>query len=82
VLEAPLTVEWVAMEEAVEALAIGRLLAVSSCTNGEKVVRGGDRLQRKTRRRREGSGATAFTGGGAEHDQTARRSDTRGREAL
>jgi hypothetical protein len=40
VLGAPLTVEWVVMVEAVEASVIGRLLTVSSCTNGEKVVRG------------------------------------------
>jgi hypothetical protein len=41
VLGAPLTVEWVTMVEAVEAPVVGCLLAVSSCTNGEKVVRGG-----------------------------------------
>jgi hypothetical protein len=40
-LGAPLTVEWVVTVEAVEAPAIGQLLALSSCTNGEKVVRGG-----------------------------------------
>jgi hypothetical protein len=40
VLEAPLTVEWVATGEAVEVPAIGQLLAVSSCTTGKKVVRG------------------------------------------
>jgi hypothetical protein len=49
VLEAPLTVEWVTMAEAVEDPAIGRLLTASSCTDGEKVVRGGDQLWRKTR---------------------------------
>jgi hypothetical protein len=57
---APLTVEWVTTAEAVEALAIGRLLAVSSCPDGEKVVRGGDRLQRKTRQRGEGEGVTTL----------------------
>jgi hypothetical protein len=41
VLGASLTVEWVTTAEAVEALAIGRLLMVSSYTNGEKVVKGG-----------------------------------------
>jgi hypothetical protein len=50
VLGAPLTVVWVATVEAVEAPVIGRLLAVSSSTNGEKVVRGGGRPRRKTRR--------------------------------
>jgi hypothetical protein len=40
-LGAPLTVEWVMTVEAVEAPAIGQLLALSSWTNGEKVVRGG-----------------------------------------
>jgi hypothetical protein len=39
VLGALLTVEWVATAEAVKVLAIGRLLAASSCTDGEKVVR-------------------------------------------
>jgi hypothetical protein len=50
VLRAPRTVEWVTTAVVVEASAIGRFLAASSCTDGEKVVRGGDRLQRKTRR--------------------------------
>jgi hypothetical protein len=49
VLGAPLTMEWVMMAEAVEAPAIGWLLVVSSCTDGEKVVRGGGRLWRKLR---------------------------------
>jgi hypothetical protein len=40
-------VEWVATVEAVEVPAIGWLLAASSCTDGEKVVRGGSQLQRK-----------------------------------
>jgi hypothetical protein len=76
VLGALLTVEWVTMAEVVEAPAIGRLLAASSCTNGEKVVRGGGRLRRKTRRRgnagkaaarwhyRQRSGCTAGPSGG------------------
>jgi hypothetical protein len=38
VLGAPLTVEWVTTTEAVEAPVIGRLLATSSCKNGEKAV--------------------------------------------
>jgi hypothetical protein len=38
VLGAPLIVEWVTTTEAVEAPVIGRLLATSSCKNGEKVV--------------------------------------------
>jgi hypothetical protein len=33
--------EWVTTTEAVKAPVIGRFLVVSSCTNGEKVVRGG-----------------------------------------
>jgi hypothetical protein len=49
VLGAPLTVEGVATVEAVVAPAMGRLLAASSCTDGERVVRGGSRLQSKTR---------------------------------
>jgi hypothetical protein len=40
VLGALLTMEWVTMAEAIEAPAIGWLLAASSCTDGEKVVRG------------------------------------------
>jgi hypothetical protein len=60
VLGALLTVEWVTTAEAVKVLAIGRLLAASSCTDGEKVVRGGSRLQRKMRRRGEGDGAMAL----------------------
>jgi hypothetical protein len=50
VLGAPLTVEGVATAEAAKAPAMGRLLAASSCTDGERVVRGGSRLQSKTRR--------------------------------
>jgi hypothetical protein len=42
-------VEWVTMAEAAEVPAMGRLLAASSCTDGERVVRGGSRLQSKTR---------------------------------
>jgi hypothetical protein len=49
VLGAPLTVEWVTTVEEVEVLAIGWLLAVSSCTSGEKVVRG-HRHERRERR--------------------------------
>jgi hypothetical protein len=49
VLGAPLTVEGVVTVEAAEALAMGQLLAASSCTDGERVVRGGIRLQSKTR---------------------------------
>jgi hypothetical protein len=56
VLGAPLTMEWVTTVEAVEAPAVGRLLMVSSCTNGEKVVRGG----RHGRRERH---AMAYRGG-------------------
>jgi hypothetical protein len=41
VLGAPLTVEWVTTTEVVKAPVIGWFLVVSSCTNGEKVVRGG-----------------------------------------
>jgi hypothetical protein len=63
VLGAPITVEWVMMAEAVEAPAIGRLLAVSSCTDGEKVMRG----------RRWHNG---LTGGGAERDRAMRCSDS------
>jgi hypothetical protein len=48
-LGAPLTVEEVTMAEAVEAPPIGRLLTVSSCTNGEKVVRGGRHGRRERR---------------------------------
>jgi hypothetical protein len=44
VLGAPLTMEWVATAEAVEVSTIGRLLAASSCTDGEKVVSGGNQL--------------------------------------
>jgi hypothetical protein len=40
VLGAPVTVEWVTTAEAVEAPVIGQLLVASSCTNGEKVVKG------------------------------------------
>jgi hypothetical protein len=47
VLRAPLTVEWVTTAEAVEAPVVGHLLAVSSCTNGEKVVRGGRQGRRE-----------------------------------
>jgi hypothetical protein len=49
VLGAPLTVEWVTMAEADPVPAIGWLLMVSSCTDGERVVRGGSRLWNKTR---------------------------------
>jgi hypothetical protein len=48
VLRAPLTVEWVTTVEAVEVSTIGWLLTVSSCPDGEKVVRAGIRLWRKT----------------------------------
>jgi hypothetical protein len=76
--------------EAIEAPAIGRLLAASSYTDGEKVVRGDSRLRSKTRRRGEGGGATALptkersaTGRRDPLGQRRRRrSDTRGREAL
>jgi hypothetical protein len=73
------------MAEAVEALAIEWLLAVSYCTDGEKVVRGGSRHRSKTQRRGdEGKAAVrqpyrrrsgARSGGEA-------RSDMHGREAL
>jgi hypothetical protein len=59
VLRAPLTVERVMTAEAVEAPTVGRLLTVSSCTHGEKVVRGGSRLQSKTRRRSDARRAAA-----------------------
>jgi hypothetical protein len=73
------------MAEAVEALAIERLLAVSSCTDGEKVVRGGSRHQSKTRRRGD-EGKVAVRQpyrwrSGARPGSEAR-SDTHGREAL
>jgi hypothetical protein len=45
--------------EAVEAPAIGQLLVASSCTDGEKVVRGGSRLQSKTRWRGDAGKAAA-----------------------
>jgi hypothetical protein len=71
VLGAPLTMEWVVTVEAVEVPVIGRLLAVSSCTDGEKVMRGGSRLQRKARQRGEGGGTTAIPV--EEHSVTGRR---------
>jgi hypothetical protein len=64
VLGAPLTVEWVTTAEVVEAPAIGRLLVVSSCTNGEKVVRGGwhGRRERRTAAYRGGVATTSDRG--------------------
>jgi hypothetical protein len=59
VLGAPLTVEWVVTVEAVEVPVIGRLLVVSSCTDGEKVMRGGSRLRRKMWRRGNAGKAVA-----------------------
>jgi hypothetical protein len=50
VLGAPLTVEVVTTVEATKAPAMGRFLAASSCTDGERVVRGGSRLRSKMRR--------------------------------
>jgi hypothetical protein len=49
VLRALLIVEWVTTVEEAEVPAIGRLLAVSSCTDGERAVRGGNRFWSKTR---------------------------------
>jgi hypothetical protein len=45
-----LTVEWVTMAEATEVPMMGWLLAVSSCTNRERVVRSDSWLRSKTRR--------------------------------
>jgi hypothetical protein len=47
------------MAEAVEAPTVGWLLTASSCTHGEKVVRGGSRLQSKTRWRIDARKAAA-----------------------
>jgi hypothetical protein len=46
VLGAPLTVEWVMTAEADEIPVIGRLLAASTYTDGEKVVKGDSWLQK------------------------------------
>jgi hypothetical protein len=74
VLGAPLTVEGVATAEVTEASTMGRLLTVSSYTDGERMVRGGSWLRSKTRwcgdagkQRRDG-----LTGGGAGRAQTAK----------
>jgi hypothetical protein len=48
VLRAPLTMEGVATAEAAEAPVMGQLLAASTCTDGERVARGGSRLWSKT----------------------------------
>jgi hypothetical protein len=65
VLGAPLTMEWVTTVEAVESPMIGRLLMVSSCTNGERVVRGGrhGRQERRAAAYRGGVAAASDRGG-------------------
>jgi hypothetical protein len=59
VLGAPLTVEGVVTAEVIEAPTMGWLLAVSSCIDRERVVRGGSRLRSKTQRCGEAGEAAA-----------------------